>query len=415
MNFPLFIAKRIYQNNSDKKKVGRPATRIAVAGVAIGLAIMIISISVVFGFKHTIRDKVVGFGSHIQVTNFMSLQDLEQYPIQMNDSVVNILRQTPGVNQVQKYALKQGILKTDQDFFGILLKGVGADFDSTFIHQHLVEGSIPQFSDSVNSNQLLISKTISDKLGLKLKDKIFSYFIDQHGVRVRRFTVAGIYHTNLSQYDKLIGYTDLHTVKQLNGWKHDQASGAELSVADFSQLDNIAAQVGKRIGKTTDQYGETYSYQTIRDSSPQIFSWLDLLDLNVWIILALMLAVATVTMISGLLIIILERTSMIGLMKALGAGNRIIRTTFLWLATLMVGKGMIIGNVVGIGLVLLQHYTGLVQLDSETYYVEQVPVEINVLFILLLNIATLIINVLALIAPTYLVSKIHPAKSMRYE
>jgi lipoprotein-releasing system permease protein len=201
----------------------------------------------------------------------------------------------------------------------------------------------------------------------------------------------------------------------LNGWKHDQASGAELSVADFSQMDNIAAQVGKRIGKTTDQYGETYSYQTIRDSSPQIFSWLDLLDLNVWIILALMLAVATVTMISGLLIIILERTSMIGLMKALGAGNRIIRTTFLWLATLMVGKGMIIGNVVGIGLVLLQHYTGLVQLDSETYYVEQVPVEINVLFILLLNVATLIINVLALIAPTYLVSKIHPAKSMRYE
>lgn len=415
MNLPLFIAKRIYANNGDEKKVGRPAILIAIAGVAIGLAIMIISVCVVFGFKHTIRDKVVGFGSHIQVANFMTLQGMEQYPIQMGDSMLQVLKKTPGVNHVQKYAFKQGVLKTDKDFLGVVFKGVGSDFDNTFIKQHLLEGNIPKFSEKSSTNELLISKTMADQLEIKVSDKIFAYFIDHNGMRVRRFTVAGIYQTNLSQYDKITCFTDLYTVVTLNGWEKDQASGAELSISDFTQLDKIADQVGMKIGKTIDKYGETYAYQTIRENSPQIFSWLDLLDLNVWIILALMLAVATVTMISGLLIIILERTTMIGLLKALGAKNNTIRHTFLWFAAFMVGKGMLIGNLIGIGLVVLQHFTGLVKLDSETYYVEQVPVEINIPLIILVNVATLAISIFVLIAPSYLVSKIHPAKSMRYE
>ena len=415
MNFPLFIARRIYGESDTRQMVSRPAIRIATAGVAIGLAVMIVSVSVVFGFKHTIRDKVVGFGSHIQVGNFMTLQAGEQYPVQMGDSMMTALRNTQGVSHVQRFAMKQGILKTDNDFLGVAFKGVGPEFDSTFIHQNMVEGTIPAFSDSASTNRLLISKPMADKLRLKTGERIFAYFIDEKGVRARRFTISGIYQTNLSQYDDIICYTDLYTTVRLNGWKSDQVSGAEVSVSDFDRVDETEAIYINKVNRQTDAYGETYSTKTIRELNPQIFSWLDLLDMNVWIILALMTAVAAVTMISGLLIIILERTTMIGVLKALGARNKTIRHTFLWFAVFMIGRGLIIGNILGIGLVVLQRLTGLVKLDADTYYVSTVPVELNLPIILLLNIATLIISVLVLIGPSYLISHIHPAKSMRYE
>ena len=415
MNFPLFIARRIYGESDARQMVSRPAIRIATAGVAIGLAVMIVSVSAVFGFKHTIRDKVVGFGSHIQVGNFMTLQAGEQYPVQMRDSMMTALRNTQGVSHVQRFAMKQGILKTDNDFLGVAFKGVGPEFDSTFIHQNMVEGTIPAFSDSASSNRLLISKPMADKLRLKTGERIFAYFIDENGVRARRFTISGIYQTNLSQYDDIICYTDLYTTVRLNGWKSDQVSGAEVSVSDFDRVDETESIYINKVNRQTDAYGETYSTKTIRELNPQIFSWLDLLDMNVWIILALMTAVAAVTMISGLLIIILERTTMIGVLKALGARNKTIRHTFLWFAVFMIGRGLIIGNILGIGLVFLQRLTGLVKLDADTYYVSTVPVELNLPIILLLNIATLIISVLVLIGPSYLISHIHPAKSMRYE
>lgn len=415
MNFPLFIARRIYGESDARQMVSRPAIRIATAGVAIGLAVMIVSVSVVFGFKHTIRDKVVGFGSHIQVGNFMTLQAGEQYPVQMGDSMMTALRNTQGISHVQRFAMKQGILKTDNDFLGVAFKGVGPEFDSTFIHQNMVEGTIPAFSDSASTNRLLISKPMADKLRLKTGERIFAYFIDENGVRARRFTISGIYQTNLSQYDDIICYTDLYTTVRLNGWKSDQVSGAEVSVSDFDRVDETEAIYINKVNRQTDAYGETYSTKTIRELNPQIFSWLDLLDMNVWIILALMTAVAAVTMISGLLIIILERTTMIGVLKALGARNKTIRHTFLWFAVFMIGRGLIIGNILGIGLVVLQRLTGLVKLDADTYYVSTVPVELNLPIILLLNIATLIISVLVLIGPSYLISHIHPAKSMRYE
>ena len=415
MNFPLFIARRIYGESDTRQMVSRPAIRIATAGVAIGLAVMIVSVSVVFGFKHTIRDKVVGFGSHIQVGNFMTLQAGEQYPVQMGDSMMTALRNTQGVSHVQRFAMKQGILKTDNDFLGVAFKGVGPEFDSTFIHQNMVEGTIPAFSDSASSNRLLISKPMADKLRLKTGERIFAYFIDENGVRARRFTISGIYQTNLSQYDDIICYTDLYTTVRLNGWKSDQVSGAEVSVSDFDRVDETESIYINKVNRQTDAYGETYSTKTIRELNPQIFSWLDLLDMNVWIILALMTAVAAVTMISGLLIIILERTTMIGVLKALGARNKTIRHTFLWFAVFMIGRGLIIGNILGIGLVVLQRLTGLVKLDADTYYVSTVPVELNLPIILLLNIATLVISVLVLIGPSYLISHIHPAKSMRYE
>ena len=417
MNFPLFIARRIYSDHiGDQQKVSKPAIRIAVAGVAIGLAVMIISVCVVLGFKHTIRDKVVGFGSHIQVANFYTLQSsaIDQ-PVAIGDSMMNVLKRTDGVKHVQRFAMKQGILKTDNDFLGVMFKGVGPEFDSTFIHKSMVEGSIPHFSDQQSTNRILISKDLASNLRGKAGDRIFAYFIGEGGVRTRRFTISGVYQTNLAQYDKTTCFCDLYTARKLNAWTDDMVTGAELTVNDFKQLGTTANDIINRVNRTQDQYGNTFSSKTIRELSPQIFSWLDLLDLNVWIILAIMTAVAVVTMISGLLIIILERTTMIGVLKALGARNSTVRHTFLWFAAFIIGKGLLIGDALALVLILLQKLTGFAKLDPQTYYVDVVPVELDWTLIVALNIATMLIALFVLIAPSYLVSHIHPAKSMRYE
>ena len=417
MNFPLFIARRIYSDHiGDQQKVSKPAIRIAVAGVAIGLAVMIISVCVVLGFKHTIRDKVVGFGSHIQVANFYTLQSsaIDQ-PIAIGDSMINVLKKTEGVKHVQRFGMKQGILKTDNDFLGVMFKGVGPEFDSTFIHKNMVEGSIPHFSDQQSTNRILISKDMANKLRVKAGDRIFAYFIGDGGVRTRRFTISGIYQTNLAQYDKTTCFCDLYTARKLNAWTDDMVTGAELTVNDFKQLSTTANDIINRVNRTQDKYGNTFSSKTIRELSPQIFSWLDLLDLNVWIILAIMIAVAVVTMISGLLIIILERTTMIGVLKALGARNSTVRHTFLWFAAFIIGKGLLIGDALALALILLQKFTGFAKLDPQTYYVDVVPVELDWMLIVALNVATMLIALFVLIAPSYLVSHIHPAKSMRYE
>ena len=232
---------------------------------------------------------------------------------------------------------------------------------------------------------------------------------------MRRLTIQGIYQTNLKKYDETMVYTDLYTAVKLNGWMDDQASGAELTVNDFDKLNETEDYIINKVNRTVDHYGETYSSATIKDLNPNIFQWLGLMDLNVWIILALMLVVAGVTMISGLLIIILERTSMIGVLKALGARNRTIRHTFLWFAVFIIGRGMLLGNIIALAILAVQYFTGVLKLDAQTYYVSTVPVEFNWLFIVALNIATLLISVFMLVAPSYLISHIHPAKSMRYE
>ena len=415
MNFPLYIARKIYNDQGDKRKVSRPVIRIATLGVAIGLAVMLISVSVVLGFKHTIRDKVIGFGSHITVGDFLTIQGSDQYPIEMGDSMMNVLKSIKGVDKVQRYAMKQGILKTDSDFLGVMFKGIAEEYDTTFLHNNMVEGYIPAFSSEASKQQIVVSKMIADQLHLHAGDRLFAYFFSDNGVRPRKYTITGIYQTNLSMFDKVICYTDLYSAVKLNGWESDQTSGAELTVKDFNKLDDVADILTHRVNRSSDKYGETYSSATIQQNYPQIFSWLDLLDLNVWIILTLMVCVAGFTMISGLLIIILERTNMIGVLKALGARNKTVRHTFLWFAVFIIGKGLLIGNIIGLGLILLQKYTGLIHLDPATYYVSTVPVEVNIPIILLINIATLLVSVFVLIAPSYLISHIHPAKSMRYE
>ena len=258
MNFPLFVAKRLFFDNSDPKRVSRPAITIATAGVAIGIAVMIVSVFVVLGFKHTIRNKAIGFGSHIQVTNFMTQMSSDQYPIVMNDSMLSVIRGIRGVKHAERFAYKQGILKTDSDFLGVMLKGVAQEFDSTFIHQNLIAGSFPKFADDVSSNKIVISKNIADKLNLKLNQRLFAYFIDNNGIRVRRFAIAGIYQTNLNQYDEVMCFTDLNTAVKLNGWESDQASGAEITVNNFDEVNIVEQQFIKKVNKTTDHYGETY-------------------------------------------------------------------------------------------------------------------------------------------------------------
>ena len=414
MNLPFFIAKRIYSDQGDKRKVSRPAIRIATLGVGIGLAVMIVTVAVVLGFQHTIRDKVVGFGSHIQVQNILTFNSTDRYPVCINDSMMQVLKGLKGVRHVERYAITQGILKTDEDFLGVLFKGVGPEYDMTFLKQHLVEGEIPLFSDTTSTKKLLLSRMIADKLRLSVGDKVYAYFIDE-SVRTRRYTISGIYQTNMTRFDEALCLTDLYAAVKINDWEPDQVSGAELLVNDFEQLQVTEDEVIEKVNRSVDTYGQTLSSQTVYEAYPQVFTWLELLDINVWIILALMVCVAGFTMISGLLIIILERTQMIGVLKAIGARNKTIRHTFLWFAAFIIGQGLLLGNILGIGIILLQRATGLITLDPQTYYVSEVPMEINIPLFVLLNIATLFISIFVLIAPSFLISHIHPAKSMRYE
>ena len=426
MNLPLFIARRIYGVEDDRKKVSRPAILIATAGVAIGLAVMIVTVAVVLGFKHTIRDKVVGFGSHIQVLNVRAVSGQGALPVCMNDSLINELKAIHGVRHVERYTMTQGILKTDQDFLGVVLKGIGPEYDTSFLSENIVEGQLPAFNDhnptpgapnsKDNPYSIVISQTMASKLKLKAGDLVYAYFIADHVSRLA-FRISAVYQTNMKRFDDTFCITDLYVANRRNGWKGDLCSGAELLVDDFEQLEQTDKHITDAFTHKgrLDSQGNTLTSVTIHQSYPTVFQWLDLLDINVWIILGLMVALAGFTMISGLLIIILERTQMIGVLKAIGARNTLIRHTFLWFAVFIIGRGLLWGNVLGIGIVMLQKATGLVRLDPQTYYVSEVPMELNLLLVLLLNVATLIISVLVLIGPSYLVSRIHPARSMRYE
>lgn len=412
--FELFIARRIYRSNEGRKQVSKPAVRIAMLGIAIGLAVMIVSVAVVIGFKKEVREKVVGFGSHIQISNFDSNLSYGTRPIAATDSLLRLLARQDGIAHVQRFSTKPGIIKTEDDFLGMVLKGVGPEYDLTFFRDHLLEGEIPSFSDSTATNNIVVSKALADKLNLKLGDKIYTYYI-QDDIRARRLTIKGIYQTNFSEYDNLFILGDIYTVNRLNKWEPEQVSGIEIRLKDYDQVEKTEEELSALLGNGQDEYGATYYAQTIQQLNPQIFAWLDLLDLNVWVILILMLGVAGFTMISGLLIIILERTNMIGILKALGANNFMIRKIFLYFSVFLIGKGMLWGNIVGLLICFLQYYFHIIRLEPETYYVDTVPIGGNIGIFLLLNICSLLISVLMLIGPSYLITRINPSKSIRYE
>ena len=412
-SFPFFIARRLYKGG-EEKQVSKPAIFIALLGIAIGLAVMIITVAIIVGFKSQVRDKIVGFGSHLQITSLYAAHSFDERPIAVNDSIRAMLASFPDVQHVQHYSTKPGMLKTADAFQGMILKGVGEDYDLSFFRHHLVEGVLPQFSDTVSSNRVVISRSLADKLKLKLGDKIDTYFI-QETIRVRRLTIAGIYQTNFSEYDNLFLLTDRRLVNRLNNWASDQVSGIELQLRNYEQLEDATYQVSAALDGISDRLGEAYCVTNIEQLNPPVFAWLSILDVNIWVILLLMTGVAGFTMISGLLIIIIERTSMIGVLKSLGADNRSIRHLFLWFSVFLIGKGMFWGNVVGLVFYGVQRYFGLFRLDPATYYMDTVPVSISLWHLLLLNAGTLLASLCMLLGPSYIITRIHPARSMRYE
>lgn len=409
-----FIARRLYKNEQGSRKVSRPAVLIAQAGVALGLAVMLVTIAVSFGFKYEVRAKAVGFGSHLHISNYDAGHALEVHPIAADSALVATLNAFDEVAHVQPYATKPGVFRTEDDFMGYVLKGVGEDYDLSFYEQHLKEGEIPEFSAHSISNKIVVSREVADKLQLSLGDKVDSYFL-QGALRARRYTVVGIYETGFAEYDRLFVLTDLKAVQALNRWETDQVTGVEIMLTDFNKVESMNWTLGTLLDRTEDSYGEEYFVQSVVDINPGLFAWLDVLDMNVWLILSLMLGVAAFTMISGLLILILERTQFIGVLKALGADNTSVRKIFLRFALLIVCKGMFWGNVVGLGLCAIQKVTGLISLDPKNYYLDTVPISFDWAFIIAVNVVMFILSALVLIVPSGLISRIHPTKAMRFE
>lgn len=417
MNFELFIAKRIHFSKGDRgKKASSPAIKIAVAGVAIGLAAMILALSIVVGFKSGVRNKVIGFGSHIQITNLANNSTYETHPVCVSPELITDLQGVEGVKHVQTYSTKPGIIKTDKDFQGVVLKGVGKDYDWKFFKDNLIEGTIINPKDTTLHDQAIVSKNIANKLHFKVGDSYLCYFVEEDGkIRFRKFNITGIYSTNFEDYDKLFVITDIDVIRKLNRWDDDEVSGIEILVNDFDKLDELKDEVFFKMITYRDRKENTFLTRSIKELNPVIFNWLELLDMNVIVIIALMFAISIFTMISGLLIIILERTNMIGVLKTLGARDYNVRKVFLYVSSFLIIKGMLIGNVIAIAFIFIQDKFGIIKLDPDTYYVSEMPVDINFLHIILLNIGTLILSVLAMVGPSFIIAKISPAKSLRFE
>ncbi len=413
MNLEYFIAKRIHFQQG-KKNVSRPAVRIAIIGIALGLAVMIISVAVVVGFKQEIRNKTIGFGGHIQLTNFDNNNTYEMKPVKVDKELIQKLSAVKHVTHAQTFITKPGIIKTSTDFQGIVIKGIDQNFDWQFFKSNLVEGNILTIRPDSLTNDVVISKYLAKLFGLKLGDSFYSYFI-QNEVRARKFRIAGIYSTNFVEYDKLFILADMRHLQQLNDWNADQFSGIEVRIDDIDRLDEVADSIYSMTANRFDDQGSAFYTQTIRQINPQIFGWLDLLDMNVWVILGLMLAVAGFNMISGLLILILERTNMIGILKSVGATNWSVRKVFIYHSVFLIGKGMLWGNIIGLGLCAIQYFTGIIPLDAESYYVPYVPIVFNWIYFLLLNLGTFVASLLMMVIPSYLITKINPANIIRYE
>lgn len=413
MNTEFFIAKRIYFQQG-RKNVSRPAVRIAVIAIALGMAVMLTAVAVVLGFKSEVRNKVVGFGGHIRVSSFDHNNSFETNPVDYDNKLIKGIYQIKGVRKVEPYATKPGIIKTDDNFQGVVLKGVDRSFDWQFFKSNMLEGRVLTINDSLQNN-ILVSKKLAEMLQLKLGDSFYTYFIKDK-IKARKFTITGIFSTGFEDYDKLFIITDLRHIQQLNGWTNRQYSGYEVLVNDFDQLDAVSDAISDlpQVNPSVIDV-PVYYVQNIREMNPSIFGWFDLLDINVWVILGLMLAVAGFNMISGLLILILERTNMIGVLKSLGADNWSVRRIFLYYAAFLIARGMLWGNVIGLLLCTLQYYFHLVPLDPEAYYVNFVPVLFNWTFILILNAGAFVVSFLMMIMPSYLISKLSPSKIIRYE
>ncbi len=409
-----FIANRLYSQNDSVSGGTRPAMVIATIGVALGLLVMVLSIAVTRGFRNEIRAKVTGFTQDIQLTNYGSQIGVDEVPITCTSQILDSIKSAENVSHAQRYVQKAGILRTDSAFQGIVLKGVGQEYDFSFFSQCLEEGSLPVCTDSVASGGLLLSRTLADKLLLSVGDRVDIYFM-QDRIRMRRLTLTGIYKTDFSSYDELYGITDIHTMQQLSGWNATQSGGVEIAVDDDDKLYDAYLSIHSVLETASEQTGEQYLVQATEQINAGLFAWLDVLNVNVWVILILMLGIAGFTMISGLLIIIFENTRTIGILKALGAQDVSVRKIFLYLSARIVGKGMMIGNILGIGLCLAQHYFKIIPLDPKNYYLDSVPCELGVGWLLTLNLTMFLLSMLMLVGPSAVISRISPSRSIRFE
>lgn len=414
MKIEHFIAKRLSSPSEGKGSLSLPFVKIATVAVALSLAVMIISVAVVTGFKNEITEKTTGFGSHIQIVNYDRNISYETTPVSSNQEFLPEIQEIKGIRHIQKFAVKPGIIKTDTDIQGVVLKGVSNDFDWNFFQRTLTEGNLLSLNDSTTSNGAIISKTTSLLLKLKVGDKFDMFFV-QEPPRVRRFNVEGIFDSQMAEFDRLFVVCDLRHIQRLNGWEDDQITGFEILLDNFRNIQDITLQVEDIVAFNFLSDGSRLRVVSIIEKYPQIFDWLGLQDLNVIILLVLMLAVAGINMISGLLIIILERTSMIGILKALGAENRLIQRIFIIQSGHIIVKGLFWGNLAGLTLALLQQHFGIIKLDEVNYYLSAVPINLEISHIILLNIGTFAVTLIMLLVPSLVISHISPDKTIKFE
>ncbi len=407
MNIEFFIAKHIISKN--KTNFSRPIIRIAVLSIALGIAVMIMSVAIVTGFQKEIRNKVIGFGAHIQISSYTNNNSMESTPVSIRQKFYPSIEHQKGIRHIQVYATKAGIVKTDEEIQGIVLKGIGKDYDWSFFENRIVKGRKFMVSDTGKTNDILVSEFQAKQLKLDTGQFLLMYFINQNELQpsVRKFRICGIYNTGLEEFDKMYVLGDIHHIQRLNNWDSTQVGGFEILINNFNDLDKITESVYKQIDYNL-------NCTSIRQQYPQIFDWLGFQDVNVTIILIMMVIVAAINMISALLILIIEKTKLIGVLKALGMNNWGIRKIFLINASYLIIRGLIWGNIIAIALSLIQMQFGIIKLDPSSYYVSQVPINLNALHILLINAGTIVVCMLVLIIPTFVVTKVSPVKAIRF-
>jgi lipoprotein-releasing system permease protein len=414
-----YIAKKLWSAQPKNRVISTPVVRIAVGSIALGMAVMILTLSIVTGFKSEIRNRAIGFAGHIVVIAYTNNNSFEQEPVSVKAPFLDAVSKNQEIKHIQPFATKNAIIKTSTENQGIIIKGVDKSYDWRFIQQYLRSGTIPSFNDSVSSDKILVSQTIANKLSIKTGDKLVTYFVSKKGSsdsaansgyeqRVRKFEVSGIYQTGFADVDDNIVFADLRQIQRLNYWSTDQAGGFEIELNNFEKLDAMTEELNGEVGQGLEA-------RSIKGIYPTLFSWLDLLDSNAAIIIVLMIAVAIINMISALLILILERSNTIGILKALGATNGLVRNVFLYQSAKMLGVGLLAGNFFGILITWVQLKFKLIELNPETYYVSFVPAELHVLDILGINALTILCCLFMMLLPVLIISKITPVKSLRFK
>ena len=422
MNIEKFIADRISNPNQDKGNISKPIVKIGIIGIALGVSVMFLTVSIVLGFKKEITNRITGLTTDLVISNINVNSSNEPEPINLTEDSLKLIKNLPFVDYVQASAFKNGILKTETENEGVVLKGVTENYNFEFIKKHLIEGRLPLFLKEEISKDVLISSSLAEKLNLKLNEKMLVYFISQHEVydsvvdgmvtkyeqRSRNFTICGVFKTSFSDFDNSLSFVDLRQVQRLNYWKSNQVGNYEIRIKEFEKLREDLELVQEMLGYD-------YNVSSVRELYVNIFLWLDKLDINGIIVVVLMLIVATINMITALLILILERTNMVGLIKALGMNNAQVRKIFLFISLKLVGKGLLWGNIIGIAVCLLQYYFKIIKLDSSIYYVEYVAIDINWWYFLALNIGTFITCFVMLFLPTLIITKLTPIKTLKFD